>query len=91
MIAHSKPTLDQDDYRSILDVLKSGQIVQGEQVAGFEDALSSFVGVKTGIAVSSPLLPLEQARGMRSLSRVMSAPPFSMRSCMLMPFLLLPI
>ena len=53
MIAHSKPTLDQDDYRSIMDVLKSGHLVQGEQVAGFEEALSSFAGVRNGVAVSS--------------------------------------
>ncbi|MEA3415176.1 MAG: DegT/DnrJ/EryC1/StrS family aminotransferase [Thermodesulfobacteriota bacterium] len=53
MITHSKPTLDQDDYRSVKDVLESGHLVQGEQVAGFEEALSSFVGVRNGVAVSS--------------------------------------
>ncbi|MBW2594478.1 MAG: DegT/DnrJ/EryC1/StrS family aminotransferase [Deltaproteobacteria bacterium] len=53
MIAHSKPTLDVDDYRSVMDVLKSGQLVQGEQVARFEEGISSFVGVKSGVAVSS--------------------------------------
>lgn len=53
MIAHSKPTMDSDDYRSVMDVLKSGHLVQGEHVAGFEEALSSFAGVKNGVAVSS--------------------------------------
>jgi len=53
MIPHSKPTLDADDYRSVMDVLQSGNLVQGEQVAGFEDAISSFVGVRNGVAVSS--------------------------------------
>lgn len=53
MISHSKPTLDQDDYRGVLNVLESGHLVQGEQVARFEKALSSFVGVKNGVAVSS--------------------------------------
>lgn len=53
MIAHSKPTLDAGDYKSVMDVLKSGHLVQGEQVAGFENALSSFIGVKNGVAVSS--------------------------------------
>lgn len=53
MISHSKPTLDADDCRSVMDVLKSGHLVQGEQVAGFEDALSSFTGVRNGVAVSS--------------------------------------
>ena len=53
MITHSKPTLDQDDYISVMDVLESGHLVQGEQVAGFEAALSSFAGVRNGVAVSS--------------------------------------
>ena len=53
MIFHSRPTLDQNDFDSVLDVLKSGHIVQGKYVAGFEEALSSFVGVRNGVAVSS--------------------------------------
>ena len=53
MISHSKPTLDQDDYRGVLDVLKSGHLVQGEKVVKFEEELSSFVGVKDGVAVGS--------------------------------------
>lgn len=53
MISHSKPTLDQDDYQGVLDVLKSGYLVQGEKVIKFEEDLSSFVGVKDGVAVSS--------------------------------------
>ncbi|MDO9566921.1 MAG: DegT/DnrJ/EryC1/StrS family aminotransferase [Candidatus Desulfaltia sp.] len=53
MIFHSRPTLDQNDFDSVLDVLKSGHLAQGEQVAGFEEALSSFAGVRNGVAVSS--------------------------------------
>ena len=53
MISHSKPTLDQDDYQGVLDVLISGHLVQGEKVIEFEEDLSSFVGVKDGVAVSS--------------------------------------
>ncbi|MBU4343800.1 MAG: DegT/DnrJ/EryC1/StrS family aminotransferase [Desulfobacteraceae bacterium] len=53
MISHSRPTLDQNDFDSVLDVLKSGHLAQGEQVARFEEALSSFVGVRNGVAVSS--------------------------------------
>jgi len=53
MITHSKPTIDQDDFKSVMDVLESGYLVQGEQVARFEEALSSFVGVRSGVAVSS--------------------------------------
>ena len=53
MISHSKPTLDQDDYQEVMDVLKSGHLVQGEKVVGFEKELSSFIGVESGVAVSS--------------------------------------
>ncbi len=61
MISHSKPTLDADDYRSVMDVLKSGHLVQGEQVAGFEEGISSFVGVRNGVAVSSGTAALHLA------------------------------
>ena len=53
MIPHSRPTLDQNDFDSVLQVLKSGQIVQGEQTARFEESVSSLIGVKGGVAVSS--------------------------------------
>lgn len=53
MISHSRPTLDQDDYRHVMNVMKSGMLVQGEQVDRFEENLSSFIGVKNGVAVSS--------------------------------------
>jgi dTDP-4-amino-4,6-dideoxygalactose transaminase len=53
MISHSRPTLDQNDFDSVLQVLKSGQIVHGEQTARFEANLSSLIGVKGGVAVSS--------------------------------------
>ncbi len=53
MIPHSRPTLDRSDYRAVMDVLKRGSLVQGEQVRGFEEALSSFIGVRGGVAVSS--------------------------------------
>jgi perosamine synthetase len=53
MIPHSRPTLDRDDFDSVLRVLKSGQIVQGEQTAKFEENVSSLIGVKGGAAVSS--------------------------------------
>jgi dTDP-4-amino-4,6-dideoxygalactose transaminase len=38
MIPHSRPFLDDEDYRSVLDVLQSGRLVQGERVAAFEEA-----------------------------------------------------
>jgi dTDP-4-amino-4,6-dideoxygalactose transaminase len=61
MIPHSRPTLDQNDLDSVLQVLKSGQIVQGEQTARFEENLSSLIGVKGGVAVSSGTAALHLA------------------------------
>ncbi|HRT60945.1 MAG TPA: DegT/DnrJ/EryC1/StrS aminotransferase family protein [Syntrophales bacterium] len=53
MITHSRPTLDESDRKAVLNVLVSGHLVQGKQVARFEGDLASFVGVKHGVAVSS--------------------------------------
>ena len=61
MISHSRPTIDQDDCNCVLDVLKSGHLVQGKRVAGFEEALSSFIGIENGVAVSSGTAALHLA------------------------------
>ncbi len=61
MISHSRPTIDQDDCNCVLDVLKSGHLVQGKHVAGFEEALSSFIGIANGVAVSSGTAALHLA------------------------------
>lgn len=53
MIPHSRPTLDQTDYENVLQVLKSRNLVQGEQVSRLENTLSALIGVKGGVAVSS--------------------------------------
>jgi len=53
MIAHSRPTLLENDSTSLLKVLKSGHIAQGNQVAEFEESMASFLGMKGGVATSS--------------------------------------
>jgi len=53
MIAHSRPTLVENDFTSVLNVLKSGYIAQGSHVAEFEGALTGFIGMKGGVATSS--------------------------------------
>jgi perosamine synthetase len=53
MIPHSRPTVDQDDSAAVSAVLASGYLSQGKKVAQFESALASFVGTRTGVAVSS--------------------------------------
>lgn len=61
MIPHSRPTLDQDDYASVLHILKSGHLAQGKQVEQFEKDLSSLIGVRGGVAVSSGTAALHLA------------------------------
>lgn len=53
MIPHSKPFLDRDDEIAVLDVLKSGHLVQGEKVAVFEKDVASFIGATDGVALNS--------------------------------------
>jgi perosamine synthetase len=53
MTPHSRPTIDQHDASAVKAVLESGHLSQGREVARFEAALSSFIGTRTGVAVSS--------------------------------------
>ena len=61
MISHSRPTLDQNDYDAVLQVLKSGHLVQDKKVNEFENALSSVIGVGNASAVSSGTAALHLA------------------------------
>ena len=61
IIPHSRPTLDKADHRAVMDVLASGRLVQGEQVAGFEADLSARIGVPHAAAVSSGTAALHLA------------------------------
>jgi len=61
MITHSRVVLDDDDLSSVLEVLKTGQLVQGEKVLSLERALASFIGVKHAVAVSSGTAALHLA------------------------------
>jgi dTDP-4-amino-4,6-dideoxygalactose transaminase len=61
MIPHSRPLLDRHDHTNVLEVLKSGHLVQGREVACFEERLSSFIGVGHGAAVSSGTAALHLA------------------------------
>jgi perosamine synthetase len=47
------PSIEEDDLRVARDVLESGFLVQGAQVAEFEKSIASYVGVKHVIAVSN--------------------------------------
>lgn len=53
MIPHSKPTIAENDIKSVSEVMRSGCIAQGEKVRQFEEKLASFIGVKGSVATSS--------------------------------------
>jgi dTDP-4-amino-4,6-dideoxygalactose transaminase len=43
VIAHSRPTLSEEDVGRVARVVRSGQLAQGEEVAGFEAELAQRV------------------------------------------------
>jgi len=54
MIKHNKPGIDPNDINSVIDVLKSGWIVQGEKVEALEKKMARFLGqTLKGVAVSN--------------------------------------
>jgi perosamine synthetase len=53
IITHSKPTIDQEDIKAVVEVLASGKIAQGEKVKEFEQSVAQFVGTKCAVACSS--------------------------------------
>lgn len=61
MIPHSRPTLDEEDAQRVLDVVRSGQLVQGREVAAFEKELAETVGLFDAVAVSSGTAALHLA------------------------------
>lgn len=61
IIPHSRPTLDGEDRQAVLQVLQTGRLVQGEQVAGFEADLAARIGAADAAAVSSGTAALHLA------------------------------
>jgi len=52
-IPHSMPTLGSEEARGLQEVLTTGRIATGEEVEGFERAMSSYLGLRGAIATSS--------------------------------------
>jgi len=53
IIPHSKPTLGKEEELAVAEVIRSGNIAQGEKVAEFEQAVAGYIGRKYAVAVSS--------------------------------------
>jgi perosamine synthetase len=52
-IPHSKPTLGKEEVRGIQEVLASGRIATGEEVARFEQEMASYLGIRGAVATAS--------------------------------------
>ncbi len=61
LIPHSRPTINEDDVLAVSEVIRSGNIAQGNIVAEFERDLARSIGVKGGVAVSSGTAALHLA------------------------------
>ena len=53
MIPYSRQTIDDDDIKAVVEVLKSDWLTTGPKVAEFEEAVADYVGAKYAVAVSS--------------------------------------
>jgi perosamine synthetase len=53
MIRIAAPSIDEREADAVLRVLRSGLLVQGEQVAAFEDRIAEYVGAAHTVAISS--------------------------------------
>ncbi len=53
MIPLSKPDINEEDVRVVVEVLKSGRLSMGPYTERFEKAISEYVNAKHGVAVSS--------------------------------------
>ena len=52
-IPYGKQTIDQEDIKNVVNVLKSDFLTQGPKIPAFEEEISSFVGSKYSVAVNS--------------------------------------
>ena len=77
MIPYGKHFLDDDDINSVVDVLKNGWLTQGPLVEDFENSISTYVGAKYAVAVSSGTAALHLAMiaaGIKTGDSVITSP-----------------
>jgi perosamine synthetase len=60
-IPYGRQSIDEDDIREVVKVLKSDWLTQGDTVRKFEEALARYCGVKYAVAVSSGTAALHLA------------------------------
>lgn len=57
----SKPDITENDIAAVANVLRTGMLVQGEQVAAFESDVAAYLGIKNVVAVSNGTASLHLA------------------------------
>jgi perosamine synthetase len=73
----AKPAIGKGEIQAVTEVLKSGNLVQGEKVKAFEGYFSSYIGAKHAVAVSSGTAALQiglQALGLKKGDEVITTP-----------------
>ncbi|PIN76095.1 hypothetical protein COV17_03295 [Candidatus Woesearchaeota archaeon CG10_big_fil_rev_8_21_14_0_10_36_11] len=76
-IAIAKPIIGEEEKKAVMDVLTSGNIVQGEKVKQLEDQFAIFCGTKYAVAVSSGTAALHAslyALGIKEGDEVITTP-----------------
>ena len=61
MIPYCRQTIDEDDIKAVVDVLRSDWLTTGPKVAEFEQAVADYVGAKYAVAVNSGTAALHAA------------------------------
>ena len=61
IIPYGKHYIDEDDIKSVVDLLRHGMLTQGPKVAEFENKIANYVGAKYAVAVSSGTAALHLA------------------------------
>jgi perosamine synthetase len=61
MIPHSRPSIEADEIRAAVEVLRSRQLAQGGMVEQFERGVAAYFGLSGGVAVTSGTAALEVA------------------------------
>lgn len=61
IIKIAKPTFGDEEIKAVSDVLKSGNLVQGEKVKLFEEKFAKYIGVKHTVAVANGTIALDLA------------------------------
>ena len=61
MIPYGRQSIDEEDIRAVVEVLRSDWLTTGPKVAEFEQAFADFIGVKQAVAVSNGTAALHAA------------------------------